>query len=80
MSVRALANLHCANCSDVTLHRANVCVRCDTPNNASGNPPVPRSPHFNTHKAKNYSAALQAAGDKRRAREARAKALTRIRA
>lgn len=78
-TVRALTNLLCATCNEITLHRAESCIHCNTQNHRSGNPPVPRE-HYNTHKAANYNAAVQAAGDKRRAREARAKALTRIRA
>jgi predicted amidophosphoribosyltransferase len=44
MSVRALANLFCATCQDTWMHERNVCRRCSTPNNSSGNPPVPRQP------------------------------------
>jgi hypothetical protein len=78
-TVRGLAKLLCTTCNETTLHRAEACIHCSTPNHRSGNPPVPREA-FNTHKAANYSAVIQAASDKRRAREARAKALTRMRA
>lgn len=54
-------------------------LHCSTPNTSSGRPPIRRE-DFNVHRGKQFSAALQAAGDKRRARQARAKALTRIRA
>lgn len=47
-SLRALANLLCVNCGDVTLHSSNVCQRegCGQVNRDSGNPPVPRPRPF----------------------------------
>ncbi len=41
-SVRSLANLFCANCDEITVHRAERCIHCSAPNRQSGNPPVPR--------------------------------------
>lgn len=41
-SVRSLAYLFCTTCDQVVMHRANVCIECDTQNQDSGNPPVPR--------------------------------------
>jgi hypothetical protein len=46
MSVRALANLFCAECSEITIHRDNRCIHCSLPSKASGNPPVPRPRPF----------------------------------
>lgn len=79
-SVRGLSNLHCSTCNEVTLHSRNLCVRCDTPNHSSGNPPVPRPARpygYSTMKAVNYDARAEQAAARRRARAARAKALTR---
>lgn len=73
-SVRAFDRLQCSTCNDVTLHRANVCVGCETPNHSSGLKPVPRAQLTrNTAKPTNYCARAEAASARRRARAARAK-------
>lgn len=57
-SVRGLSNLYCGTCRDTWIHEAGVCRRCGTPNKASGNPPVPRTPRvYGYSTVKNYSAA-----------------------
>jgi len=63
-SVRSLAWLHCATCDDTTLHDYNRCRKCQTPNNSSGNPPVP--------KPKSAHLKRSAAGEARRVEALRA--------
>lgn len=76
-SIRALSNLHCANCGEVTLHASNVCqaTGCGQINRDSGNPPVPRQKRlygYSTIKARDYSAsAAEQSAARRRARQAR---------
>jgi hypothetical protein len=74
MSVRDLAHLFCSKCSEVTLHKFNRCLECDTPSKASGNPPVPRPRPFGYAgmPPKQYHAARAEQGDARR-RAARAR-------
>lgn len=81
-SVRGLDKLLCLHCNDVTLHRDRRCISCDTPNTSTAAKPVPRTPklRFNSHQGKHFDAALEQAGARRRARQARSKALSRIRA
>jgi hypothetical protein len=76
MSIHALEKLHCSKCAELMVHRAGVCTHCGTANNVSGMRPVRRNcatQLFNQHNGRNYNAAIQAAGDKRRARAARHK-------
>jgi hypothetical protein len=75
-SIRALANLLCARCGDVTLHASNVCQRdgCGQINRDSGNPPVPRPRPFGYSAMKHaqYNQARAEQGNaRRRARRAR---------
>lgn len=79
MSTRALANLHCATYNETWMHERNVCRRCGTPNQSSGNPPVPRpaQSRFNAHVGKHFDAALEQASARRRARAARHQQLSR---
>jgi hypothetical protein len=81
-TVRSLAYLLCAKCNDTTLHSSNVCQRegCGEVNRNSGNPPVPRPTAAHTIRAVNYDARAEQAAARRRARQARAKATSRIRA
>jgi hypothetical protein len=67
MSVRDLAHLFCTKCNEVSLHKFNRCLECETPNKASGNPPVPR-PRFGIRKAFNLDRAEQGAARRRAAR------------
>jgi len=76
MSVRALENLHCSNCGEITLHRAGVCVRtgCETPNNRSGNRPIPKTakPYvFSVNPKHHVQARAEQAAARKRARRAR---------
>lgn len=42
-NVRALANLFCNQCAEITMHNAGRCIHCTLPNRQSGNPPVPKT-------------------------------------
>lgn len=81
MPVTAFDKLLCSNCGDIMLHHNRVCVCCETPNNYAGAKPIVRPQlRFNSHQGKNFRPDLEAAGARRRARQARSKALSRIRA
>jgi len=72
MSTRALANLYCATCKETWIHERNVCRKCGTTNNQSGNPPVPRRVDFKKRAPYNRVAMVHMAESARARKAARA--------
>lgn len=72
-TTRSLANLHCAQCAEQTLHNYGRCIRCDTPNNQSAQAPIPKPySRFNTiHQVRHNVAVAEQGSARRRARAAR---------